>query len=118
MRDTPLRLRFIGHGTDDQNSSLLKLAQELGVDEQIDLSVTIGSRAEVYVPVDVVAVTSRSEAFGRVPFQATVAGRPVIYSTFGGMVEYMVPRVTGLSNEPVTSMDWRSRSRSSSPTKR
>jgi len=100
LKDTPLRLRVIGHGSDEQKTSLQQLAQELGVDERIDFTGSLSSRAEVYGPVDIVAVTSRAEAFGRVPFEATAAGRPVIYSASGGMVEYMVPGVTGLSYEP------------------
>ena len=100
FKNTPLRLRFIGHGSDEQIANLRQLGQELGVDGHIDFTGTISNRTDVYGPVDIVAVTSRSEAFGRIPFEATAAGRPVIYSTSGGMVEYMVPGVTGLSYEP------------------
>ena len=100
LEDTPLRLRLIGHGSEERTTSLQQLAQELGVDDQIDFTGSISSRAEVYGSVDIVAVTSRAEAFGRVPFEATAAGRPVIYSASGGMIEYMVSGVTGLSYEP------------------
>jgi len=53
--------------------------------------------ASAYRAVDLVWYpTSGNEAFGLVPLEAMACGRPVIASASGGMLETMVPNVTGL----------------------
>ena len=49
---------------------------------------------------DIVLVCSRNEAFGRVVVEGMKLGRPVIYPESGGIPEYMVDGVTGLSYAP------------------
>lgn len=46
---------------------------------------------------DIVIVCSRCEAFGRTGVEAMLLGKPVIYPTTGGILEYMVEGQTGLS---------------------
>jgi hypothetical protein len=100
LRETTIRLKFFGAGSVADRKRLRSLAKELDVSDRIEFVPHMANRAEIYGALDIVAVTSRAEAFGRIPFEATAAGRPVIYAASGGIVEYMVPGETGLSYEP------------------
>ncbi|CAB4558523.1 unannotated protein [freshwater metagenome] len=100
LRETTIRLKFFGAGSVADRKRLRSLAKELDVSDRIEFVPHMANRAEMYGALDIVVVTSRAEAFGRIPFEATAAGRPVIYAASGGIVEYMVPGETGLSYEP------------------
>ena len=100
LSGVPIRVKFIGSGSDADRKRLRLLAKEQGVADRIEFVSHMSSRSDMYGALDVVAVTSRAEAFGRIPFEATAAGRPVIYAAFGGIVEYMVSGETGLSYAP------------------
>jgi FkbM family methyltransferase len=49
---------------------------------------------------DIVLVSSRCEAFGRVTLEGMLLGKPVIYAAIGGPGEYMVDGHTGLAYRP------------------
>lgn len=93
-------LVFVGDGREEDRNRLIGLAQAAGVADVLMLTGPISDRAAIYGLLDAVAVTSRSEAFGRVPFEATAAGLPVIYAAAGALVDYMRPGVTGLPYTP------------------
>jgi FkbM family methyltransferase len=93
-------LVFRGSGSAADRTRLSALARDLGVADLITFAGAVDDLAAVYDGMDAVAVTSRSEAFGRVPFEATAAGLPVIYASAGGLLEYMYPGVTGLAYTP------------------
>jgi len=94
------RLVLVGPGTPDEYERLEQLARHHGVDDRVEIVAPQSDRAAMYARFDAVAVTSRSEAFGRVPFEATAVGLPVVYADAGGMVEYLRPGATGLSYPP------------------
>lgn len=93
-------LVLLGSGTDVDRARLSALADDLGVADLVELAGGRASRAEIYGRLDAVAVTSRAEAFGRIPFEATAAGLPVLYADAGGPAEYMTDGVTGLAYPP------------------
>jgi FkbM family methyltransferase len=95
-----IRLACIGSGSHEDNERLIKLANELGIAEKVFFSGQITDRSSIYDLIDAVVITSRSEAFGRVAFEATDAGLPIIYASSGGIVEYMVANETGLAYAP------------------
>ena len=95
-----IRLACIGSGSDEETERLHQLTIELGIAEKVDFSGQFIDRSLIYELIDAVVITSRSEAFGRVAFEATDAGLPVIYPLCGGIVEYMVANKTGLAYAP------------------
>lgn len=96
--DVPLV--FVGTGTPEDRARLEGLARELAVEDIVDMPGPIEDPSTIYSLFDAVAVTSKSEAFGRVPFEATKAGLPVVYAAAGGIAEYMIPDTTGLGYPP------------------
>jgi FkbM family methyltransferase len=92
-----INLVCIGGGSEEYLNQLEKLAADLGIQDKVSFLGQLQDRLEIYDLVDAIAVTSKSEAFGRVPFEATDAGVPVVYSKSGGIVEYMVEGQTGLA---------------------
>lgn len=96
--DVPLVLP--GTGSPHDVARLFDSARDLGIADLVTMPGVFGDMSELYSLFDVVAVTSRAEAFGRVPFEATEAGVPIIYAAAGGVVEYMTPGVTGLDYQP------------------
>jgi hypothetical protein len=46
---------------------------------------------------DIVIISSRNEAFGRVGVEAMLLEKPVVFAASGGMSEYMIDGKTGLS---------------------
>ncbi len=95
-----IRLACIGSGSDEDTERLHKLAIKLGIAEKVVFPGRFIDRSSIYELIDAVVITSKSEAFGRVAFEATDAGLPIIYSLSGGVVEYMVPNETGLAYAP------------------
>ncbi len=102
LRDdvAPVRLALVGPGGGAERQSLEALARRLGVLDLVEFRGEVRDRAAAYGDTDAVAVTSRAEAYGRVPFEATAFGLPVIYANAGGPAEYMVAGVTGLAYAP------------------
>jgi FkbM family methyltransferase len=95
-----IHLACIGSGSFEDTKRLKDLASDLGIAEMVTFSGQITDRASIYELIDAVVITSRSEAFGRVAFEATDAGLPIIYPLSGGIVEYMVTNETGLAYTP------------------
>ena len=98
--DIRVRLVLVGDGREGSQRVLAELAERRGVQEQVEFRGVVTDRAAAYGGIDVVAVTSRSEAFGRVAFEATALGLPVVYADAAGPSEYMEPGVTGLPYTP------------------
>ncbi|WP_028046870.1 FkbM family methyltransferase [Cellulomonas sp. URHE0023] len=92
-----IELDLIGPASDPDRQRVEQLAAERGIADHVYLRGAIADRDEVYRDLDVVAVTSHAEAFGRVPFEATSYGVPVVYANVGGPAEYLRDGVTGLS---------------------
>jgi len=92
-----IHLACIGGGSNEDLERLNKLAEKLGIREKVIFTGQILNRSTIYDSIDALVITSRSEAFGRVAFEATDAGLPIIYPLSGGIVEYMVANETGLA---------------------
>jgi FkbM family methyltransferase len=92
-----IRLACIGGGSVEDFQRLTKLAEKLEIHEKVIFTGQILDRSAIYNSIDTVVITSRSEAFGRVAFEATDAGLPIIYPLSGGITEYMVANETGLA---------------------
>jgi D-inositol-3-phosphate glycosyltransferase len=88
--------------SDPEARRLLKLADELGVADRVQLH---GSVAREHMPAilrsaDVVACTPWYEPFGIVPLEAMACGVPVVASAVGGMLDTVVHEVTGRLVKP------------------
>jgi FkbM family methyltransferase len=94
-----VRLRLAGLGPRTAVASVSELAVSEGVADLVDIP-GWGVRADVYGSVDAVLVPSRAEAFGRVPFEATSAGVPIVYADAAGPSEYLRDGQTGLAYPP------------------
>ncbi len=92
-----IRLACIGGGSEEDLERLSRQAVHLGISDKVTFSGQIFDRDDIYDLMDAVVITSRAEAFGRVAFEATDAGLPIIYPLSGGIVEYMVAGETGLA---------------------
>jgi glycosyltransferase involved in cell wall biosynthesis len=82
---------------DPEAARLLALAEELGVSDRVEFLGGVGRDA---VPVlmgaaDVVVSVPWYEPFGIVPLEAMAAGRPLIGSAVGGLLDTVLPGVTG-----------------------
>lgn len=96
-RGIEVPLVLVGSGTEEDRARLAAKADELQVGDLVDLAGESRDRGEVYARFDAVAVTSRAEAFGRVPFEAVAAGLPVVYAAVGGPAEYLTDDATALA---------------------
>lgn len=94
---TDVHLVLAGPAAPGDWERLRDLAVSRGVEDLVEHVDTFTDRSQMYARFDAVAITSRSEAFGRVPFEATEVGLPVIYAEAGGPAEYLRPGTTGLA---------------------
>ncbi len=69
---------------------LLELIGELGLGERVVVAGHVDDAADVYAAADVVVNPARvAESFGRVPFEAAVAGRPSVVTRVGAIPELL-----------------------------
>lgn len=94
------RLRVVGPGDPEVIADLMRVAEECGVGDFVDFVGQVSDVGPEMARVDVVAVPSWAEAFGRVPFEAARRGVPVVYSNVGGPAVYMTDGVTGVACDP------------------
>jgi len=84
-------------GADPEVARLQQLAEDLDVADRVDF---LGSIARPDVPAlicgaDIVVAVPWYEPFGIVPVEAMACGRPVVGSAVGGLLDTVVPGVTG-----------------------
>ncbi|GGM08167.1 glycosyltransferase [Nakamurella endophytica] len=87
---------------DPEAVRLTRLAVRLGVADRLRLLGSVG-RAELpdlYRSADVVLACPWYEPFGIVPLEAAASGRPVVGSAVGGLLDTVLPGVTGLLVPP------------------
>jgi glycosyltransferase involved in cell wall biosynthesis len=88
-----------GGGPEDPDAARFRRrAAELGVGERVDL---VGAVARADVPglmrwADVVVAPPWYEPFGMVPLEAMACGRPVVGTAVGGLLDTILPGVTGV----------------------
>lgn len=97
--DKQARIMFFGQGSPEAVAELRARASEAGIAELVEF-LHEPDRHAMYAMLDIVAVTSVQEGFGRVPFEAAASHRPVVYADDGALQEFMVPDTTGLAFRP------------------
>jgi FkbM family methyltransferase len=91
------KLRIIGPRSEPNSKKLELLISEIEIESSVEFVYCATTLDEIYRGLDCVVVPSHMEAFGRIPFEASSYGVPVIYSDTGGMLEYMTNGNTGIS---------------------
>jgi glycosyltransferase involved in cell wall biosynthesis len=84
-------------GTDPQVVRLRRLARRLGVEDRVRFLGSVGrpDLPALTCSADVVVAVPWYEPFGIVPVEAMACGRPVVGSAVGGLLDTVVPGVTG-----------------------
>ena len=83
--------------TDPEIQRLRRLAEALGVADRVNFlgSVPHDELPALFCSADVVVAVPWYEPFGIVPVEAMACGRPVVGSTVGGLLDTVVPGLTG-----------------------
>jgi len=86
----------------DFEAELHQLARELGVEGSVVWTSAAGSVADLYAAADVIVnpATTHPESFGRVAFEAGIAGTPAVCSRVGAIPELHTDGVTALLVPP------------------
>ncbi|KAF0963798.1 glycosyltransferase family 4 protein [Rhodococcus sp. T7] len=87
-------------GYDWYKDELIKLEEQLGVDESCNYLGFVENTKQLLADADIVIVPSRQEPFGTVAAEAMAAMRPTIVSDVEGLAEIVVNGVTGLTVPP------------------
>lgn len=95
-RDVVVRIH--GSAAPQQIDDLQDLAAGAGV--AVEFAGQVDDVDAAMRDIDVAAVPSWLEGFGRVPFEAARSGTPVVYADVGGVSEYMLDGVTGIACSP------------------
>ena len=88
-----IRLLIVGNG---ETAHLKKLAQELGISNQVEFWGHIDNPYKAYLAADAVLMCSKNEGMGRVTVEAMSARRPVIGYDNAGTSEIIKHEYTGL----------------------
>jgi len=98
------RFAIIGDAADGYErryrDTLASLAIQLGLSDRLVIAPARKQIAELMSAIDVLAVCSNNEGFGRVAIEAMAASRPVIASNVGGLPEVVEDGLTGLLVPP------------------
>jgi D-inositol-3-phosphate glycosyltransferase len=92
----------------DRPTSLIELAEALGVSDQVHFlpPQTGEALAALYRAADLVAVPSHSESFGLVALEAQACGTPVVAAAVGGLVTAVTDGVSGILVDGHDPRDW------------
>ena len=93
-------LTFVGEGPREYVQKLTKLAEDLGVAEQIHWAGFHNEPIPFYKEADIALVCSRDEPFGIITVEAMSLGLPTIGAKSGGVVEVISDGVNGLLYDP------------------
>lgn len=98
LLDLPVRFRIVGSGSEDYESYLRSLAEQLNVSSRVEFAgATSPNRiAEEYRTGDIFLLASHYEAFGLVLIEAMASGIPVIATNVGGISNVVEEGVSGL----------------------
>jgi len=91
---------FVIVGGGPLEGELREKCASLGIEDRVILAGFRRDLNRIYAALDIVAVPSVSETFGNVALEAMAAGRPVVASAVGGLVESVVDGQTGLLVPP------------------
>jgi glycosyltransferase involved in cell wall biosynthesis len=80
---------------------LISLIVELGLEDSVIVSGHVENVGDVYAAADVIVNPARfNEPFGRVPFEAAVAGKPAVVTRVGAIPELLRDERSALIVEP------------------
>jgi glycosyltransferase involved in cell wall biosynthesis len=99
-RGRNIELLVVGDGVPEYAKHLVNLSRTLGIDNRVKFPGYLTDPYPAMRASDIVAICSRREAFGRVGVEAMLFGKPVVYPNTGGVAEYMVEGMSGLSYAP------------------
>ena len=99
-RGRDVELLLAGYSNRDYQKKVETAIAQHGLEDRINFCGFLSEPYPAMLAADIVLVCSRNEAFGRVVVEGMKLGRPVIYPESGGIPEYMVDGVTGLSYAP------------------
>jgi glycosyltransferase involved in cell wall biosynthesis len=91
---------FYGSGSESNYQRLKEKMFAPEIKGHVNIKPFEADRGAIFSNLDAVIITSRNEAFGRVPIEAIQYGVNVIYSDSGGPSEYMTNGVNGLAYSP------------------
>jgi glycosyltransferase involved in cell wall biosynthesis len=100
QRGVNLELLVAGGGNPEYRKKLVSYVRAHGSDSRIHFAGFIDDPFSAMKATDICVICSRAEAFGRVGVEAMLLGKPVIYADAGGVREYMIDGLTGLSYSP------------------
>jgi glycosyltransferase involved in cell wall biosynthesis len=100
-----VELVIAGGADPDYLRHLINLAKENGVLELINFSGYEANPFELMDMCDIVIMSSRLEAFGRVGVEAMLLEKPVVFANTGGISEYQIDGKTGFSYAPGDTTD-------------
>lgn len=93
-------LRVVIAGAGPERDALAAMATSLRISSHIDLCGALNEVATLFAAADLVVAPSLSEGQGLVALEAMAAGRPVVASRVGGLVETVQEGETGLLTPP------------------
>jgi glycosyltransferase involved in cell wall biosynthesis/GT2 family glycosyltransferase len=80
---------------------LVELVSELGLEESVIVAGHYERVADVYATADVIVNPARfNEPFGRVPFEAAIAGKPAVVTRVGAIPELLINERSALIVDP------------------
>jgi glycosyltransferase involved in cell wall biosynthesis len=80
--------RFVAYGDGDDRDRLVRRAAELGIADRVVFAGTRGA-GEIYASLDIAALTSLNEGTPLAIIEAMAAGKPVISTAVGGVVDLL-----------------------------
>jgi len=96
----PAELTVVGAGRRGYTRRLERLTHSLGVADAVAFRGAVADVTPFYDAADVLVLSSRSEAYGRVVIEAMKRGLPVVGTRSGGTVEQIEESEGGLLYEP------------------
>jgi glycosyltransferase involved in cell wall biosynthesis len=93
-------VRVVIAGAGPERDTLAALATSLRITSHIDLCGSLDGCSTLFAAADVVVAPSLSEGQGMVALEAMAAGRPVVASRVGGLVETVQESETGILTPP------------------
>ncbi len=100
IRERFPRVRFIMAGEGEDRGELEALRRELCLDDAVQFLGNRDDMPEVMASMDVFALSSINEGFGRVIVEAMASGVPVAATTVGGVPEVVEDGISGLLVPP------------------
>ncbi len=100
LKDQAIETRLLLVGDGEDRKRLEQMAEQLGIQNQVQFPGFAENVSNWYACADIVLVCSRHESFGRVAVEAMLSKKPLIAARTGGLQEIVEDGITGLFYEP------------------